>query len=129
MDKEAFFKQATSIEDFCKKYIEYFRNLKREPQVDRYYFIDSPVFARECTALGFEMDCGDSFIRKYGEEAFCSEEAFARIVNIITDVKVLGDGIFSQWRYYNHWAESSQALYDAVGWFKLAFNRLYELAI
>ena len=27
MDKEAFFKQATSIEDFCKKYIEYFREL------------------------------------------------------------------------------------------------------
>ena len=87
----------------------------------------SPVFARECTSLGFEMDCGDSFQRKYGEEAFCSEEAFARIVDTITDVKVLVSGIFSQWRYYNHWAESSKALYDAVGWFKLAFNRLNEL--
>ena len=73
------------------------------------------------------MDCGDSFKRKYGKEAFCSEEALARIADTITDVKVLGSGIFSQWRYYNHWVVDSQALYDAVGWFKLAFNRLHEL--
>lgn len=129
MDKEVLFKQATSIKDFCKKYIEYFKNLKREPPEDRYYFIDSPVFVRECVSFGFEMDCAASFREKYGDEAFNSEEAFARIADTIIDVKVLGSGIFSQWRYYNHWAESSQAIYDAVGWFKLAFDRLLTISV
>ncbi len=127
MDTEVLFKQSTDIQSFCQKYIDYFNNLKREPPVDRYYFIDSPVFVHECNSFGFEMDCGESFKEKYGEEAFCSEEALVRIVGTITDVKVLGSGIFSQWRYYNHWAESSQALYEAVGWFLLAFNKLLEL--
>ena len=128
MDTEVFFKQAKDLQSFCQKYIDYFNNLKREPPVDRYYFIDSPVFVHECNSFGFEMDCGESFKEKYGEKAFCSEEALARIVDTITDVKVLGSSIFSQWRYYNHWAEDSQALYDAVGWFKLAFNKLLELS-
>ncbi len=73
MDTEVLFKQSTDIQSFCQKYIDYFNNLKREPPVDRYYFIDSPVFVHECNSFGFEMDCGESFKEKYGEEAFCSE--------------------------------------------------------
>ena len=126
MDKEAFFKQATTIEDFCKKYIEYFNNLKREPAEDRYYFVDSPIFDKECFSLDFEMDCGESFIKEYGNDAWLYEEDLNRIIERVSDVKVIGSGIFSKWRYYNHWCDSSEELYKGIGWFKLAFNRLLE---
>jgi len=129
MDKEALFKQATSIEDFCKKYIEYFRNLKREPPEDRYYFIDSPVFVHECNSFGFEMDCGESFIEKYGADAWNNEEDLIRIIDSVSDVKVIGSGIFSKWRYYNHWCDSSEELYNGIGWFLVLFRRLKERCI
>ena len=127
MDKETLNKQATNLDEFCRKYIEYFKGLKQEPPEVRYCFIESPVFVQECISLGFKMDCGESFRKKYGDEAFNTEEALARVVDTITDIKVLGSGIFSQWRYLNHWAESSQAIYDAEGWFLMAFNKLLEL--
>ncbi len=126
MDKEVLYKQATSIEDFCNKYIEYFRNLKREPPEDRYYFIESPVFVRECNSFGFDMDCGESFIKRYGADAWNNEEDLIRIIDSVSDVKVIGSAIFSKWRYYNHWCDSSEELYKGFGWFKLVFNRLLK---
>ena len=128
MNKETPDKQATNLDEFCRKYIEYFRGLRQEPPEVRYSFIESPVFVQECISLGFKMDCGESFRKKYGDEAFNTEEALARVVDTITDIKVLGSGIFSQWRYLSYWAESSQAIHDSEGWFLLAFNRLHKLA-
>ena len=128
MDKETLNKQATNLDEFCRKYIEYFKSLKREPPEDRYCFIESPVFVQECKSLGFEMDCGESFIERYGADAWNNEEDLNRIIDRVSDVKVIGSGIFSKWRFYNHWCESSEELYNGIGWFKLVFDRLLKCA-
>lgn len=129
MNREALDKQATNLYEFCQKYIEYFKGLKREPPEDRYCFIESPVFVQECISFGFQMDCGESFIKKYGADAWNNEESLVRIIDSVSDVKVIGSGIFSKWRYYNHWCDSSEELYNGTGWFLALFRRLEERCI
>ena len=76
--------------------------------------------ADECVALGFEMDCGHAFSERYGQAAN-NHEALDSIIDDVTDIPLLGSAIYSQWRYFNHWA------YDRA-WFILALGRLVLLS-
>ena len=74
------------------------------------------------------MDCFESFNKKYGNDFFnkYGDEKLERVFSLIDDYQILGNAIYSQWRYYNHWAYDPIAEFDA-NWFKAAFKRLKEL--
>ncbi len=80
-------------------------------------------FASECILLGFEMDCGESFKAAYGSDAFSCAAALERKINQVQDIRVLGNAVFSQWRYFTHWACSAL---DRE-WFIISLSRLGEL--
>ena len=91
-------------------------------------FLEGDTLAEECSSLGFEMDCGDSFNQLYGVDFFWEkEESLESLFAKVSDLKVLGNEIFSQWRYLNHWAFDALSQYH-IEWFKAAFHRLKELA-
>ena len=85
--------------------------------------------ADDCEALGFVMDCGHAFSEKYGNAAN-NFEALEDIVGEITDIPLLGSAIYSQWRYFNHWAYSGEEILEPQNraWFTMALSRLGELA-
>lgn len=91
-------------------------------------FICYGCFAEDCEVLGFNMDCFESFNKKYGNDFFnkYGDEKLERVFSLIDDYQILGNAIYSQWRYYNHWAYDPIAEFDA-NWFKAAFKRLKEL--
>lgn len=112
------------IHDFAVKWCDKFRaqNINYIDLVDHF-------MADDCAALGFEMDCGHAFSDRYGQAAN-NHEALNRIIDDVTDIPLLGSAIYSQWRYFNHWA------YDAAeilapqnrAWFILALSRLALLS-
>ena len=76
--------------------------------------------------LGFTMDCGNSFEKKYsGLDGFFENRAFKKILKDI-DIKTLGDAIFSQWRRWNHWSDEEMQDKD-FQWFVMGLTRLAEL--
>lgn len=91
------------------------------------YFFEAIDFVGEGLAdLGFEMDCGESFKAAFPNLHSGEYEAWKRIINQIEDVRLLGNTIFSEWRYWNHWSEGSMEEAD-YEWFAHAFSRLAEL--
>ena len=112
-----------SISSFARKYYRYLESPSTE---ELCAFFDSMTFPEECWKLGFEMDCGNSFREAYGD-AFESETELCRVIDEITDVKLLGSAIFSKWRYFNHWAYNSVEEYMSnPRWFLIALRRLME---
>ena len=85
--------------------------------------------ADDCAALGFEMDCGHAFAEKYGSAASDSN-ALDKIIDEVDDISLLGSAIYSQWRYFNHWAYSGEEILEPKNraWFILALSRLAVLA-
>lgn len=116
-----------SLDAFAQKYIDFFENEWGHGERARYNLFDDTTFANECWSLGFEMDCGHSFIKAMGEDLWNSSEGLAERVHEIDDVKFIGSAIFSQWRYFNHWSYSGPTD-DNIEWFKIMFHRLRELA-
>ncbi len=119
----------TNIDDF----VECWGDLMDEITNDRtrrkiLFFLASSGFPRDCEALGFEMDCCKSFDRKYGSDFWEKHinDGYESFFALIDDYQVLGNTIYSRWRYYNHWAYDAIAEFNA-GWFKQAFKRLKEL--
>ena len=80
---------------FATKWIEKFRDQKIS-----YIGLVDHYLADDCQALGFQMDCGHAFSEKYGDAA-SSCDALNRIIDEVTDIKLLGSAIYSQWRYFN----------------------------
>ncbi|MCI9536239.1 MAG: hypothetical protein HFG53_15815 [Lachnospiraceae bacterium] len=80
-------------------------------------------FASECFSLGFEMDCGKAFESVYGSAAFHNADDVKKISSSVQDVQILGNAIFSKWRYFTHWAHSA----PDREWFIIALSRLAEL--
>ena len=97
-----------------------------ETRAKVYDFIDDR-FAEDCRNLGFEMDTFESFKKHcdYNPENG-PEKSFEELLAVCTDYHVLGNAIFSQWRYYNHWADDVKAEFNTK-WFRLAFKKLLEL--
>ena len=118
--------KTNSINSFTEKYIDYFLT-SFDPESASYYdLFDSPTFPNECRALGFEMDCGESFIAAYGHDAWRNEKELSKVVNKINDMKILGSALFSQWRYFNHWSYGP-ATEDDKKWFLTILRRMQEL--
>lgn len=112
------------IHEFAVKWCDKFRdqNINYIELVDHY-------MADDCAALGFEMDCGHAFSEKYGDAANNSE-TLNRIIDEVDNIPLLGSAIYSQWRYFNHWAYSGEEIleYKNRAWFILALSRLALLS-
>ena len=78
----------------------------------------------ECAALKFVMDRGKSLVEKY-PDAWLDNENFDRCIKEIDDLQLLGNAIYSKWRFYQYWACSP---WD-VRRFLAALNRLAELSL
>ena len=113
--------------EFSQKYIDYFSNDFGRDRSSCYRFFESQDFPDACISLGFEMDCGQSFIAAYGEEAWRSLAKLSAIIEKIDDVNLIGSALFSQWRYFNHWSYSDATDEDRE-WFLILFKRLNDLA-
>lgn len=118
-----------SIAQFTEKYIIFFEREFGSIE-SKYHFFDRMEFAEDCRALKFEMDCGHSFIEAYGSDAFNEEKVreLNNVINRIDNIQLIGNALFSQWRYYNHWAYSlTEANEDTKEWFLLLLRRLKSL--
>ena len=52
------------------------------------------------------------------------------MIDDVTDIFLLGSAIYSQWRYFNHWAYSGEDILEPQNraWFISAFSRLAQLS-
>lgn len=114
------------IKTFIEKYIDYFLTKFAHDSPSYYDLFESPSFPDECWSFGFEMDCGDSFIAAYGEEAWHSHRRLSSVIEKVDDVRILGSALFSQWRYFNHWAYG-HATEEDKEWFLIILRRMQEL--
>ena len=112
------------IHDFAVKWCNKFRD-----QNINYINLVDYLMADDCIALGFEMDCGSAFSEKYGQ-AVNNHEALDVTIDDITDIPLLGSAIYSQWRYFNHWAYDVTEILKPQNraWFILALSRLALLS-
>ena len=112
------------IHDFATKWFEKFS----DANIDYIELVDH-YMADDCEALGFKMDCGNSFSKIYGRAVFDCEE-LKPIVHRISDISLLGSAIYSRWRYFNHWAYNAESILEDKNrkWFLLALNRLIQLS-
>ena len=108
------------IHDFAVKWCNKFRNQKIN-----YIELVDHYMADDCAALGFEMDCGHAFSEKYGTASSDSTE-LNKVIDNVNDVFLLGSAIYSQWRYFNHWAYSGEEILKPKNraWFIIALSRL-----
>ncbi len=108
---------------FALKWIDKFK----APTINYIELVDHHM-ADDCARLGFKMDCGQTFGEKYGMAA-SKADALKRVIAEVVDVPLLGSAIYSQWRYFNHWAYSGEEILEPENreWFILALERLAEL--
>ena len=112
------------LHEFAVKWFDKFSDKKIN-----YIELVDHYMADDCEALGFVMDCGHSFSEKYGDAAN-NFEALERIIGQVTDIPLLGSAIYSQWRYFNHWAYGGAEILEPQNraWFTIALSRLAELS-
>lgn len=83
-------------------------------------------FGDDCIALNFNMDTGTSFCEKYGTQTL---DDCLSVLDKVEDIDILASAIFSNWRYYNHWAMSISEFDDnSRNWFVTMLEKLKELA-
>ncbi len=113
-----------SVHAFALRWTEKFK----DPNIDFIELVDH-YMADECEVLGFEMDCGEAFGNKYGKAAFNLEGLTERIATE-NDIMLLGSAIYSQWRYYNHWAYDAREILQSENraWFIAVLGRMAELS-
>ena len=112
------------IHEFAVKWRDKFRD-----QNINYIELVDHFMADDCAVLGFEMDCGHAFSEKYGQAA-SNHEALDKIIDDVTDILLLGSAIYSQRRYFNHWAYDGAKILEPQNraWFILALSRLVLLS-
>lgn len=111
------------INSFAKKWRKEFL----DDSYDFYNVFDNIAFSDECFDIGFVMDCGESFSKKYpNSNAFDSYQSLQKILESENDLKVLGSALFSKWRYYNHWSYDHPDE-NEIKWFIVLLDRLYDL--
>ncbi len=112
------------VYDFAAKWFEKFS----VPSTEYIELVDH-YMADDCEALGFQMDCGNSFSETYEKAIFDCEE-LKRIIDQIGDISLLGSAIFSRWRYFNHWEYNAESILEDKNrkWFLLALDRLKKLS-
>lgn len=114
------------IEKFADKYIRFFEQEFGRTKESYYRFFDYNDFPEECRGFGFEMDCGQSFNEAYGD-AWNDIKILKAKLSEINDIHIIGNGPFSQWRFFNHWSTPSHANDDTKEWFLMLFRRLKDL--
>ena len=87
--------------------------------------IIAAITPEEMWSFGLVMDCGHSFENMY-KQALGNLRMLESSVSDIDDPFILGSAIFSEWRYYTHWAED-YIDDEHVKWFEVAARRLAEL--
>ena len=112
------------IHDFAVKWYKKFctKNINYVQLVDHY-------LADDCEALGFKMCPGNTdFERKYGRAVAYTTD-FYKMLDDINDIPLLGSGIYSWWRYYNHWAHTGEEILEPENraWFIIALSHLMSL--
>ena len=112
---------------FADKYLQFFSETSESNSDWKYRFFDSGEFPDECWSLCFDMDCGHSFIEAYGEEAWRSLDGLKHVIDKMDNIYLIGNGLFSQWRGFNHWSSPSYADDDTKEWFVLLLTRLKTL--
>lgn len=116
------------IKTFTEKYINYFMKDFNPESASYYDFFESSYFPNECWLLGFEMDCGVSFTKVYGEGAWYSYRNLSKVVDKMNDIQIIGSALFSKWRFFNHWS-CSHANEDDKKWFLMLLKRIQKVAI
>ncbi len=115
-----------NLHAFAVKWFDKFRDTKTVSRE-----AEDPTFADECSSLGFKMDCGKAFEEAYSDShAFNDYRELDKIIDSITDIALLGSGIFSKWRYFTHWAGPGENMlsFENRSWFITALGRLERLA-
>lgn len=112
------------IRRFALVWAQMYANHRTTP----FYFFEDNAFVGDGMAdLGFEMDCGNSLEAAFpNSNALNDNAALKRIIGKV-DLQTLGNAIFSQWRWWNHWSMAPMNDED-FQWFVIAFSRLAELA-
>ena len=113
-----------NIKEFAQKWLEKFQ----DPNICCIDLAEH-YLADDCQMLGFEMDCGHAFQERYGA-AWNDVSELSNIVDQIDNVQLLGSAIYSQWRYFNHWAYSGAEILEPENreWFIIAFKRLEKIS-
>ena len=112
------------VHNFAVKWCDKFQN----PQINYIELVDH-YMADDCDALGFHMDSGDEFSKRYGSAVYDYEE-LDKIIDYVNDIELLGSAIYSRWRYFNHWAYDAEEILEFKNrsWFILVLNRLAILS-
>ena len=110
---------------FAQKYIAFFEKEFGSDE-SKFRFFDGNDFPLTCDDLGFKMDCGESFT-KVDEESWFKVEVLKGNVDKFTDINILGSGLYSQWRSFNHWGSPLDATEDTKEWFIILLRRLVTL--
>ena len=110
---------------FAQKYIDFFEKEFGSDE-SKYKFFGEVEFAEECEALGFEMDCGTSFDQA-AKELWNENESAETNIAKFNDIKILGNKLYSEWRYYNHWDSPSHANEGTKKWLLILLRRLVSL--
>lgn len=85
-------------------------------------------FAKECELLGFQIDCGYSFSRKYGK-VFDNYKELHKIIYNVKDIDVLGNALYSKWYSFACLENEPEkvTIFKHRAWFSLALCRLMLL--
>lgn len=111
------------IYSFAMVWMQMYKNHAVTPG---FYFEDIEYVGDGMRELGFRMDAFESLKALGYAENINSLTDWKRILKKITDVQLLGNAIYSQWRYWNHWAMAPMDE-DDYQWFVESFARLAEL--
>lgn len=113
------------IISFAQKYIDFF---EKEFGTDesKYWFFGDVYFADDCEALGFEMDCGFAFTSVH-EESWSTAKVLKVNIDKFADINVIGSGLYSKWRAFNHWGSPLEANEYTKEWYLILLRRLIFL--
>ncbi len=111
----------TVLHSFCDEWIKKFS----DDTVSHYALIENNNFPNYCMSFGWIVDDGISFMKVYPCDSY--EEALLYLPQV-NKIDLLGNLIFSYWRYFSHWAYHSDEILLHKEWFVRALTRLKELA-
>lgn len=111
------------IYSFAVKWLELFKNHNNIPD---FIFTDHLFLGRELSDLGFFMDTSEAIQKAFPNVKTGVLEDLKSVIDKVEMIP-LGNAIFSQWRYFSHWAIGQMDEED-YQWFILAFTRLVELS-
>lgn len=110
-----------NIISFCNKWIQKFS----DDGTTEYQVFEDMSFPHGCGEFGWEIDQGLSFKERYPCNSY--EEALTYLPQV-TEIHLLGNLLFSRWRYYNHWGFPGESGLSHKEWFIKVLARIRELA-